>query len=113
VASPNQVGFALSKAITLPVASRLLVFASGQYGFNCSVTCHDSAGLYVDNVPVPGTRLDLTGPADPQFVNSMGITSSVLAAGSHTVTWEDNGDANVLQSGPVNFTGLVAAIATG
>jgi hypothetical protein len=113
VASPNQAGFALSKTITLPVASRLLVFASGDYGFNCSVTCHDTAGLYVDNVPVSGTELFLTGPANAQFVSSMGITSSVLAAGTHTVTWEDNGDVNVLQSGPVNSTGLVGAIATG
>jgi hypothetical protein len=111
-ASPNEAGFVDTKTIVLPTASRLLVYASGLYGFNCEAgSCTDQAGLYVDNVPVPNTRLDLTGPSS-QFATEMGITAEVLAAGPHTIKWTDQGGSAILQSGPVNSTGVLAGIAT-
>lgn len=111
-ASPNSFGFEVTKSIDLPSASHVLVYASGLYGFECTGACTDQAGLYVDNVPVPGTRIDLTGPAS-QFVTAMGITTAVLPAGPHTVKWTDNAAGALERSGPINSTGVVAAIATG
>lgn len=112
-ATPNvEGGFEEIKAINLPSASHVLVYASGLYGFQCGGPCSDQVGIYVDNVPVPGTRVDLEGPAS-QFVTSMGITTAVLPAGPHTVKWADNGAGALERSGPINSTGVVAAIATG
>jgi hypothetical protein len=111
--TPNEEGFSSTKTIVLPTASHLLVYASGLYGFNCGAgSCTDQAGLYVDNVPVPGTRFDLTGPSS-QVVTEMGITAEVLAAGTHTIKWTDQGGTAILQSGPINSTGILAGIATG
>ena len=43
----------------------------------------------------------------------MGITTAVLPAGPHTVKWTDNAAGALERSGPINSTGVVAAIATG
>ncbi len=111
-ATPNAGGFEVIKSINLPSASHVLVYASGLYGFECTGACSDDPGLYVDNVPVPGTDVHLIGP-ESQFVTSMGVTTAVLPAGPHTVKWTDNATGALERSGPINSTGVVAAIATG
>ena len=69
-----------------------------------------TVGLYLDNVPVPGSRHYL-GESDVQSVTLFGVTTSPVAAGNHDVkvgsSCTDGGFTNAFISGLYESFGAV------
>ncbi len=88
VANPDSILF--GEEITTPAAGKLLVFftvGEGSGADGLYVTCsagNPTAGLYVDGVPVPDTRMNLdNGVAALQ--SQFGVTAGILPAGVHQI----------------------------
>lgn len=76
---------ALTATATTPAPGRILAIASLEaVTVDCSGGGNALRGLYVDGVPVPRTG-DVAGDNVTQAYSAMGVTSTVLPAGQHTV----------------------------
>jgi len=86
VATPDSPNLFIAP-ITTPNAGHLLVMLQAPSAAGIKVTCsagNGSAGLYVDNVPVPDTRVPLvSGSAIP--VSKFAPTAGSFPAGHHTL----------------------------
>ncbi len=80
---PTENGGAVGTSVRTTSTGRLFVFASVVMEVQCT-TGDPTLGLYLDNVPVPGSRHHLPGTGE-QSVTLFGVTAARVAAGNHQV----------------------------
>jgi len=114
VAAPDSVT-AFNFPVTTPSAGHLFVMftTSGNGGLkiDCSAG-NPTVGLYLDDVPVPDTKVDLTdNVAMP--ITKFAVTAGTVAAGDHLLSLGADCAGGTMDAGTISSTRSFAAILLG